>query len=159
MFPEPITLIIDYPDSYYSDLPEPIRVGYKNLAKLLLRDIGMLLNNPTIARAFADDKKLEIDKIVERHVATSFDVMEDIISGNILSKGDAIRQGVDEEYSVYRLIEKDAVLRDSMEREACCFLQSLVSISLNNRRVMDTVDGNTTTTVEQVNDYMRVNFN
>ena len=159
MFSEPITLIIDYPDSYYSDLPEPIRVGYKNLAKLLLRDIGMLLNNPAIARAAMDDKKLEIDKIVERHVAASFDTMEDMVSNNVLSKGDAIRQGVDEEYSVYRLIEKDAVLRDSMEREACCFLQSLVNIALNNQRVMDTVGGNTTTTVEQVNDYLRVNFN
>lgn len=159
MFSEPITLIVDYPDSYYSDLPEPIRVGYKNLAKLLLRDIGMLLNNPAISRAAMNGKSLEINKIVERHVQASFDTMEDIISNNILSKGDAIRQGVDEEYSVYRLIEKDAVLRDTMEREGCCFLQSLVNIALNDRRVMDTVDGNTTATVEQVNDYMRVNFN
>lgn len=159
MFSEPITLIVDYPDSYYSDLPEPIRVGYKNLAKLLLRDIGMLLNNPAIAIAFMNGKHLEINKLVERHVEASFDTMEDIVLDTVLSKGDAIRKGVDEEYSVYRLIEKDAVLRETMEREGCCFLQSLVNIALNNQRVMDTVDGNSTTTVEQVNDYMRVNFN
>lgn len=158
MFSEPLTLTIDYPDSYYTNLPEPIRLGYKQLATLLLRDIGILLNSQEIIKAHQQRQPFEIKKRVAKHVETSFDTIEDILGGNISSQADAIRAGVVEEYSVHRLIKDDATIRDNMEREAIAFMQSLVFLSLNNHRIMRVVRDNTHIAVRQKYDYLTLTF-
>lgn len=158
MFLEPLTVTIDYPDSYYTDLPEPIRIGYKHLTTLLLRDISMLLTNPAITKAHQHNLPCEIKKQVAKHVETSFDVIEDILGGNIFSKADAIRAGVVEEYSIHRLVCDDATIRDNMEREASAFVQSIVFVSLNDPRIMKAVSDNTHTVVKQQYDYITLSF-
>ena len=158
MFSEPVTLTVDYPESYYTDLPEPIRLAYKHLANLLLRDIGVLLNNQDIINAARNRNTFEINKIVERHVELTFNTMDDILRDSVSTMQDAIRGGVVEEFMIHRVIVDDARHRETFEREATSYLQALTLIALNNPRVMDTVGGHSTAIVRQVYDYLQVKF-
>lgn len=158
MFSEPVTLTVDYPESYYTDLPEPVRLGYKHLANLLLRDIGVLLNNQDIINAARKRNILEINKIVERHVELTFNTIEDILRDRISTLQEAIHSGVIEEFQIHRVIKDDVRRRESFEREATSFLQSLTLIALDNPRIMNTVGGHSTAIVRQKYDYLEVKF-
>lgn len=158
MFSEPVTLTVDYPESYYTDLPEPVRLGYKHLANLLLRDIGVLLNNQDIINAARKRNILEINKIVERHVELTFNTIEDILRDRISTLQEAIHGGVIEEFQIHRVIKDDVRRRESFEREATSFLQSLTLIALDNPRIMNTVGGHSTAIVRQKYDYLEVKF-
>lgn len=158
MFSEPVTLTVDYPESYYTDLPEPVRLGYKHLANLLLRDIGVLLNNQDVINAARKRNILEINKIVERHVELTFNTIEDILRDRISTLQEAIRGGVIEEFQIHRVIKDDVRRRESFEREATSFLQSLTLIALDNPRIMNTVGGHSTAIVRQKYDYLEVKF-
>lgn len=158
MFSEPVTLTVDYPESYYTDLPEPVRLGYKHLANLLLRDIGVLLNNQDVINAARKRNILEINKIVERHVELTFNTIEDILRDRISTLQEAIHSGVIEEFQIHRVIKDDVRRRESFEREATSFLQSLTLIALDNPRIMNTVGGHSTAIVRQKYDYLEVKF-
>ena len=158
MFTEPVKLSVDYPEEYYSDELEEIRVGYKNVAKLLLRDLSIILSNPDVINFHRDCKRLEVNKIVTRHVEDTFNTIEDIIGASKLSYMESLDSGVGCEYEIYNLIYDDVRTRDHLESVGVHYLQANVHVALGNRHVMEAVLGGATITVTQTRDYLEVSF-
>ena len=158
MIAEPVSLIVDYPDGYYTNLPEHVRVAYKHIGKLLLMDTGLLMNNPEIHRYHMAGNTAAINKIIDKHVEILLDTIEDIVVANVVSYRDATSRGIVTEYEIHKVLKDNIPLRETLERDACCFIQSVIHTILCDSRISNLAEDYSSVVVTQVYDHMRVQF-
>lgn len=158
MIAEPVSMTVDYPEGYYTNLPEPIRVAYKHLGKLLLMDSGLIMNNPEIHRHHLRGNVTGINKIIDKHVETFLDTIEHIVEDSVVSYREATRRGIVAEYEIHKVLNGNVPLRETFERDGCCFIQSVIHTMLCDSRISNLVEAYTTVTVTQVYNYLRVDF-
>lgn len=158
MLETPITVTVDYPDSYYSDLPEDIRLAYKHMGKLLLMESMTIMNNPEVRKSSLEGDLMTVDKIVDKHVEVFLDSIEDLVSDISDNRLLAIDRGVVLEYEIYNIIKNDVTLREDFEYEGSCYLRVFIHLLLNDPSAVNNITNDSWVLVQQVYDYLKVSF-